>query len=191
MSISFDRKTDEQLALLAQQGSEQAVGCLIGRYLPMVSARAVGYYDLGMEQDDLVQEGLLGLWSAIRSFDPDREARFSTYAALCVSNRIRSAVRKALSPCQAPLRNYVAISPEGEEGVLLPQGENPEAAFIRNEDLELQSRRMKSLLSCREQQVLEGFLKGESYREISRRLGITPKAVDNALQRVRRKLQAE
>jgi len=190
MSDPFDRMTDEQLALLAQQGSDQAIGCLIARYLPMAAARAAGYYDLGMEQDDLVQEGLLGLWNAIRSFDAGREVRFSTYAAQCVSNRIRSEVRKALSPRQAPLRNYVTISPEEEDGVGLPQGENPEATFIRKEDRQLRSCRMKSLLSRREWLVLEEFLKGASYQEISEHLCISPKAVDNAMQRVRRKLQA-
>lgn len=190
MSDPFDRMTDEELAEQAQAGSDRAAGCLIARYLPMAAARAAGCFGPGLEQQDFVQEGLLGLWSAVRSFDRRRGASFSTYAAQCVSNRICSAVRASLSLRQAPLRDYVSISQQGAEGsVQLPGGREPEAAFIEAEDRRLRGRRMSRLLSPKERQVLEQYLLGQTYQEISEQLGITSKAVDNALQRVRRKLQ--
>ena len=191
MSDPFDRMTDEELAQQAQNGSDQAAGCLIARYLPMAASRAAGYFGPGLEHQDFVQEGLLGLWNAVRSYDPCRGAAFSTYAEQCVTNRICSAVRSSLSPRQAPLRDYVSIS-EDEDGqaVQLPEAEDPEAAYIKEEDRRLRDRKMRQLLSVREWSVLEQYLKGKSYQEISEHLGITPKAVDNALQRVRRKLQS-
>ena len=190
MSDPFDCKTDEELAGLAQNGSDQAAGCLIARYLPMAAARAAGYFGPGLEQDDLVQEGLLGLWSAVRNYDPQKEASFAAFASQCVANRIYSAIRQALSPRQSPLRDYMSISQDEERQTMqLPDGEGPEASFIRKEDQELRNRRMQRLLSPREWAVLEQYLKGDTYQEISEHLHISPKAVDNALQRVRRKLQ--
>ena len=160
MGNLLDSMTDEQLASQAQNGSDQAAGCLIARYLPMAAARAVGFFGPGLEQDDLVQEGLLGLWSAVKSFDPQRGASFSTFASQCVGQAMQ-----------------------------LPDRDDPEAAFIEKESQQLRSRKMQRLLSPREWAVLERYLKGESYQEISEHLGISAKAVDNALQRVRRKLQ--
>ena len=190
MGNLLDSMTDEQLASQAQNGSDQAAGCLIARYLPMAAARAVGFFGPGLEQDDLVQEGLLGLWSAVKSFDPQRGASFSTFASQCVANRISSAVRTALSPRQAPLREYMSISQDEDgQAMQLPDRADPEAAFIEKESQQLRSRKMQRLLSPREWAVLERYLKGESYQEISEHLGISAKAVDNALQRVRRKLQ--
>ncbi|MBR5559655.1 MAG: sigma-70 family RNA polymerase sigma factor [Oscillospiraceae bacterium] len=191
MSDPFDRMTDEQLAQQAQNGCDRAAGCLIARYLPMAASRAAGYFGPGLEQQDFVQEGLLGLWSAVRNYDPQRGASFSTFADQCVVNRIHSAVRTALSPRQAPLSDYVSISQDEEgQAVQLPGAENPEVTFIQEEDRQLRNRKMRRLLSLREWEVLEQYLKGKSYQEISEHLGVTPKAVDNALQRVRRKLQA-
>ena len=191
MSDPFDRMTDEELAEQAQNGSDQAAGSLIARYLSMAAARASGFFGPGLEHQDFVQEGLLGLWNAVRSFDRQRGASFSTYAEQCVANRILSAVRSSLSPRQAPLRDYVSISEDQDgQAVQLPEGEDPEAAYIKEEDRRLRNRKMRQLLSLREWSVLEQYLKGKSYQEISEHLGITPKAVDNALQRVRRKLQS-
>ena len=156
MSVPFDRMTDEELAQKAQGGSDQAAGCLIARYLPMAASRAAGYFGPGLEHQDFVQEGLLGLWNAVRSYDPQRGAAFSTYAEQCVVNCIYSAVRSSLSPRQAPLRDYVSIS-EDEDGqvVQLPQAENPEIAYIKEEDRRLRDRKMRQLLSMREWSVLE------------------------------------
>jgi len=190
MSNLLDSMTDEQLAIQAQNGSDQAAGCLIARYLPMAAARAAGFFGPGLEQDDLVQEGLLGLWSAVKSYDPQRGASFSTFAAQCVVNRISSAVRTALSPRQAPLRDYMSISQDQDgQAMQLPNRDDPEATFIEKESQQLRSHKMQRLLSSREWSVLERYLKGESYQEISEHLGISAKAVDNALQRVRHKLQ--
>lgn len=190
MSGPFDSMTDEQLAFRAQNGCDQAAGCLIARYLPMAAARAAGCFGPGLEQDDLIQEGLLGLWSAVRSYDPQKGASFSTFAFQCVANRINSAVRTSLSPRQAPLRDYMSISQDREgQAMQLPDLDDPEASFIEKESQQLRSRKMRQLLSAREWSVLERYLKGETYQEISEHLGISAKAVDNALQRVRHKLQ--
>lgn len=192
MDNQLDRLTDEELSRLSQQGSDEAAGRLIARYLPMAAAKAAGYYGPGLEQDDLLQEGLLGLWNAVRHYDPARGCGFGTFASQCVTNRICSAVRQSLSPRQAPLRDYMSISPDEEgQAVQLPDAEGPEASFIRKEDKELRSRKMRALLSPREQSVLELYLRGNTYQEISEHLSISPKAVDNALQRVRRKLQTD
>jgi RNA polymerase sporulation-specific sigma factor len=190
MSNLFDSMTDEQLACQAQNGSDQAAGCLIARYLPMATARASGFFGPGLEQDDLIQEGLLGLWNAVKSYDPQRGASFSTFASYCVVNRISSAVRTALSPRQSPLRDYMSISQDEEgQAVELPDGEDPETTFIEKESRQLRSRKMQRLLTSREWSVLERYLKGETYQEISERLNVSTKTVDNTLYRVRRKLQ--
>ncbi len=192
MHTPLDKMSDETLVNLTAEGNNEAAGLLIVRYLPLVRSRATGYYGPGLEIDDLEQEGMMGLWSAVRHYDPLRGGKFSTFAAQCVTNRILSAVKLALSPKNFPLRDYMSISP-GEDGqaIQIPCGEQPESSFIDKETTELHDRKMKELLSEYEQQVLGLYLSGHTYREISVSLDSTPKAVDNALQRVRRKLKGK
>ncbi len=186
----LDKMSDEELVALAGLGNDEATGLLIARFLPLVRSKATSYYGPGMEPDDLEQEGMMGLWSAVRHYDPTRGGKFSTYATLCVTNRILSAVKSALSLKHSPLRDYMSISP-GEDGqnIQIPFGEQPESSFIAKETTELHDRKIKQVLSDYEQQVLELYISGHTYREISQAVRSTPKAVDNALQRVRRKLK--
>lgn len=182
--------TDEELIDQARGGNDDAVGALITRYLPLVRHKVVGCYGPGLEQDDLVQEGLIGLLGAIRGFDPQRAGSFATYATQCITNRIYSAVRAALSPKHSPLRDYMSISPDAEgQAIQIPSDDGPETSFIKKEDNELRDRRMQTLLSGYEQETLRLYLSGHTYQEISDLLHSSPKAVDNALQRVRRKLK--
>lgn len=181
---------DEELIDQVRKGNDDAIGVIVARYLPLVRHKAAGCYGPGLEQDDLVQEGLIGLLGAIRGYVPGRLVSFATYATQCVTNRIYSAVRLALSPRNSPLRDYMSISPDeqGQE-IQLTLGDGPETTFIEKEDTELRNRKMKTLLSQNEQEALKLYLSGHTYQEISNILHTSPKAVDNALQRVRRKLK--
>ncbi len=191
MTGSAQRLTDEELVKLSREGQNDAMAALISRYLPLVRHKARGLYGPGLEQDDLVQEGLIGLLKAIRGYDAGREAGFATFATLCITGRMMSAVRAALSPKHSPLRDYMSISPqEGEEKLLIPAQDDPESYIIGKEDTEALRRKIATLLSLFEQDTLRLYFQGHSYREISKLLHSSPKAVDNALQRVRRKLRS-
>ena len=139
-----------------------------------------------MEAEDIVQEGLLGLLKAIRLYQPGK-SEFAAFASLCISSSMADAARSALSGKSIPLRDYASLSEEGT--ILLPAGDPAQQVMAREQLAELE-RKIRTSLSVFEQQVLRLYLTGRSYAEISRLLLTTPKAVDNALQRVRRKLRS-
>lgn len=191
MTSSIQRLKDEELVKLSREGQSDAMASLISRYLPIIRYKASGLFGPGLEQDDLIQEGLIGLLKAIRGYDENREASFVTFANLCIMGRMQSAVRAALSPKHSPLRDYMSISPqEGEPKLSIPAQDSPESYIIGKEDTEALRRKLETLLSLFEQDTLRLYFQGHSYREISNLLHSSPKAVDNALQRVRRKLRS-
>lgn len=187
MTRAVQNLTDEALVLAARAGDDPAVTELVARYLPMIRRRASRYFLPGMEGEDVVQEGLIGLLKAIRLYD-ERQSSFPSFAAVCVSSTLATAAKAALSQKSRPLSDYSSL--EELESVQKEQAVSPEEEIIIAEQLEELNGRIHTLLSSFEQQALTLYLSGHSYLEISQLLRTTSKAVDNALQRVRRKLRS-
>ena len=179
----FNRISDEQLCALASAGERSAEETLVLRHTRLVRMCARPFFLAGGDSEDLIQEGMLGLLAAIREFRPDRGARFATYARVCVRRRIISAVRSASGGKHAPLNDYISLELLSEEA-----GEDgPEDLIIRREALHALEADISESLTRLEKQVLARYLAGESYAEIAQAVGRSPKSVDNAVQRIRRK----
>jgi len=181
-SDELSRMTDEGLVLLAQEGDDSALNLLVSRMLPVAFSCASGYGDYVVSREDLAQEGMFGLLSAVRTYSVDRNASFKTYAGVCIRNRIASAVRSSV--CGNDSGN---ISLGDEE--VADFGSNPEEMIIAGETRQSLSEFISRELSDFEKSVIKLYLAGNSYKEISCILLSHPKAVDNALQRIRRKFK--
>ncbi len=181
MDQNFAASSDENLCLRATQGDPGAEEALILRYGRVVRACARPLFLVGGDSEDLIQEGMLGLLDAIRQFDPQRDASFRTFAEVCVRNRLRSAVRADARSKNQPLNFSVSLDEaQGESAPPL----SPEEMMI---DRESRQERL-ARLSPFENQVLGLYLTGVSYEDIGQRLQKSAKSVDNAVQRIRRKL---
>lgn len=175
--------TDEALARDAQLGGQKAADELVRRYRPFVSLIASRYFGASLEPDDMIQEGLIGLMSAVCTYSPDRNASFRTYCAACVTNAIRTAVKAEGGKRNAPLNSSVPL-----EEIEVPDEISPERIVLADEKEGYIRSMIQTRLSAMEAAVLLRHLNGDDYRETAKTLGITEKAVDNALQRVRSKL---
>ena len=176
-------ETDEALAALARTGDQRAVTKLIDRYRPLVSVIASRYFSASLEKDDIVQEGLIGLLSAVYSYSPGKGATFRTYCAVCAANAIRSAVKAEAGKKHSPLNTSVPLEDADITGDL-----SPEQIVLSDERAGYIDRVISTKLSPLEKAVLKRHLNGEDYKTTAAALGITEKAVDNALQRARGKL---
>ena len=188
MKNKYHSATDEQLCAQVAAGDRSAEEALVLRYGRLVRMCARPFFLAGGDSEDLIQEGMLGLLAAIREFRPDRGARFSTYAQLCVRRRIISAVRDAAGGKHAPLNDYVSLEPSLLLADLEASPGNPESVVIHQEALRALEAAIASQLTQLEAQVLAHFLEGSSYGEIAEAVGRSPKSVDNAVQRIRRKV---
>lgn len=184
--------TDEALARRAKNGDDEALADLIERYTPLVCMRARAYARGVMDVDDVYQEGMIALLKAVRNYQEDTAGSFRTFAVVCVNNKMLSAVTAHMRDKNAPMRSYLSLSgreiPEDLLAAVSPETD-PEKLVIANEESDARNRRIETLLSPFERQVLRLYLSSYSYEEMSRQLGSSTKAVDNALQRVRRKLR--
>lgn len=185
----FAELSDNELAAAAQNGDSKAYSALIGRYIFLVRNCAGGYFSDSLEFDDLVQEGFIGLMNAVKSFDPDCNTAFSTFAKLCVERNIISAVRKTLRKKQIPSSMLVFIDDDSYDNVASADAANPENAVLNKESYERLKNDIFSKLSKTELRVLRAYLSGSSYEQIAEKLEISVKAVDNAMQRIRKKLR--
>ena len=179
-----DPRTDEELAVLARD-SVEAEGILLSRYLRLIRGYASRFAQRS-DADDLVQEGLIALLHAIPQFDPAKEKRFSAFAQVCILNRMRSFVRReqtAASPAEDLLERLEA------QGELIDPA-TPESIFLEKESFQDARMQVMALLSEREWEILQCIMNGASYQQTAEQLGITPKSVDNAMQRIRRKMRA-
>ncbi|UZT83281.1 sigma-70 family RNA polymerase sigma factor [Caproicibacterium sp. BJN0003] len=179
--------SDIELSALIKAGNPDAFSELAERYLSLVRIKVLPYRCAMLDGDDLCQEGLMGLYSAACSFQPEGTASFRTYAAVCIENRILSAYRKATNDKNRLLN--VSVPLFEKEGLFSPEEENPEARIMAMEGFELLKHKIEKNLSKMEQKVLRSYLNGNSYSEIAVQLKITAKAADNALQRARLKLR--
>lgn len=190
-SSAFQNLPDEELCSCAAQGNAQAESELVRRYGQLVRACARPLFLAGGDSEDLIQEGMLGLLTAIRGFDPGKDAAFRTYAEICVRSRLITAVRAAQGGKHAPLNQSVSFEPplfDGPNAHLFPSVESPEDVIIGREELKERLDALKGQLSELEAQILPPYLNGLSCGEIARRVGRPQKSVDNAIQRIRRKM---
>lgn len=184
--------SDETLARRAKQSDDRALVGLIRRYEPFVRYRARSVAArAGLEADDLFQEGMIALLGAIRNYSDAGAGSFKTFAAVCVNNKLSSALTAHMRGKNAPMRGYYSIHEDGfDQAGLLLEEDSPEDLVIENEEQHARNQRINDLLSDFERQVLQLYLNSYSYEEMAKNLGTSTKAVDNALQRVRRKLRS-
>jgi len=189
-------KSDEEVVVLAQAGDGQALAYLLNKYKNFVRSKARSYFLIGADHEDIVQEGMIGLYKAIRDFQPSRLSSFRSFAELCVKRQIITAIKAATRQKHVPLNSYVSLNKplydEESDRTLLDVIEgrvtNPEDLYISQEDLARIQTQISEVLSDLERQVLDAFMDGKSYQEIAELLGRHVKSIDNALQRVKRKL---
>ena len=191
--------TDEQLVRMAQEGSETAEEILIEKYKGLVKNKAKTYYITGADSEDVVQEGMIGLFKAIRSFDVSKQAAFKTFADTCVNSQIISAIKKANRKRHKPLNESVSLNKEVDDGsqdisvgdILQASMDNdPEALLLLQEVVDYLKTYDSGLFSKFEREVWIEKLKGKNYMEIAEHLDRSPKSVDNALQRIKKKIVA-
>ena len=187
--------TDEQLIERLRSGETQIMEYILDKYKPLVRKKANAMYLIGGETDDLIQEGMIGLFKAIRDYDAGREASFFHFAELCISRQLYNAVEASNRKKHAPLNSYVSFyagSEEEGQSLLdsLSSGEigNPENMIISQENAKQFWKQLRERLSGMEQQVLDEYLSGLNYKQIAQRMGKSPKAIDNALQRIKGKI---
>lgn len=186
---SLRKPSDEQLVLSARNGDTDSLAQLIVRFLPDIRAKAGRYTLVGLEQEDLVQEGLIGLLRAVKSYDSTRKASFATFASRCILFRMLGTVHLFLEQKHLPLSNYLPIDSLQQVAGLSDHSADPLEVYLKQEEEQLRRQKIKTLLSGLEQETLTLYLSGLSYEEMAQQLGCSAKAVDNALQRVRRKLR--
>lgn len=184
---SFQHISDEELCAKTAQGDSQAETELVCRYGRLVRACARPLFLAGGDSEDLIQEGMLGLLTAIRGFDPGRDAAFRTYAEICVRSRLLTAVRAAQGGKHSPLNHSVSFEPPLFDGAI-SSVESPEDIIIDREELKERLDALKGQLSELEANILSLYLSGLSCGEVARRVGRPQKSVDNAIQRIRKKV---
>ncbi|MEG1441804.1 MAG: RNA polymerase sporulation sigma factor SigH [Oscillospiraceae bacterium] len=194
----YENLSDEEVVELSAGGEKNATEYILGKYKNLVRSRAKMYFLAGADKEDLVQEGMIGLFKAIRDFDNTKLASFRGFAELCVKRQIITAIKAATRQKHQPLNSYVSLNKsvydddESERTLvdMLVQhdGMDPEEMFIRREKMEALEVQIEKKLSVLEKTVLSRYLKGMDYQEIALQLNRPPKSIDNALQRIKRKL---
>lgn len=184
----YQELTDEQLIACIQAGEKVCMDILIERYKLQVRRQARALYLIGGDSDDLIQEGMLGLFKAIRDYQPGKETSFEHFAQLCISRQLYSAIQASNRQKHVPLNSYVELSPRLGEEAGDPKEKSPEELLMDQESLEDLYEEICGVLSPFEQEILEACLNGQSYTEIAASLNKPVKSVDNAIQRIRRKL---
>jgi len=195
---SFDDLGDEEVVAFARDGDDVALEYLIHKYKNFVRAKARSYFLIGADREDIIQEGMIGLYKAIRDFKADKLASFRAFAELCITRQIITAIKTATRQKHIPLNSYVSLnkplyddeSDRTLEDILSGNKvSDPEELVIsREEFLDIESK-MSEFLSELEWSVLMLYLEGKSYQEIAEQLSRHVKSIDNALQRVKRKLE--
>ncbi len=189
--------SDEELVKSIKLGNDNAESELFDRYKDLVVKLSRGYFLVGGDLEDLIQEGMIGLYKAVKNFSPNKDASFKTFAVLCIRHQIQNAIRIANTNKNKPLSTAISFqsfnSPASESVDFLPVelifDTTPAERAIDKEEFEQTKQLIKSSLSPQEMRVLRLYLQGFSYREISASLGLSQKAIDNALTRIKAKLR--
>jgi len=194
----YGDKTDEEIVAMAQGGDSIALEYLLSKYKNFVRSKARSYFLIGADHEDIVQEGMIGLFKAIRDYQAERLSSFRAFAELCITRQIITAIKTATRQKHVPLNSYVSLNKpiydEESDRTLMDvivegHAQNPEELIIGREDIVSIRDRVDEVLSSLEQEVLTAYLDGKSYQEIADKLGRHVKSIDNALQRVKRKLE--
>ncbi|MCM3612614.1 RNA polymerase sporulation sigma factor SigH [Planococcus sp. MERTA32b] len=190
--------TDEELVSLVHDGNTEALDFLINKFRHFVRMKARSYFLIGADKEDIIQEGMIGLYKAIRDFRSDKLSSFRAFAELCIIRQIITAIKTATRQKHIPLNSYVSLDKPiyDEESdrtlmdVLTDNGvDDPQQLMINNEEFIYMEEKMGEVLSELEREVLALYLDGQTYQEISEKLERHVKSIDNALQRVKRKLE--
>lgn len=182
---------DNALLELIRQGDLSAQEYLLSKYKGLVRAKARTYFLIGADHEDLIQEGMIGLYKAVRDYDGSMGASFSTFAELCVTRRMLTAIKTANRRKHSPLNSYISFSVDGEDGSLPKMPDDlpgPEDIVVAREERAFIEQNLAKSLSKFEKAVLSCYLNGMSYAETALEYGKPEKSIDNALQRVRKKL---
>ncbi len=189
---------DEEIIALCHEGDAAAEEYMLNKYKNFVRSKARSYFLVGADHEDIVQEGMIGLYKAIRDYKPTRLSSFRAFAELCVTRQIITAIKTATRQKHIPLNSYVSLNKplydEESDRTLMDvimegHAANPEELIINREDLGDIHAKISEVLSPLEQEVLSSYLDGKSYQEIAEMLHRHSKSIDNALQRVKRKLE--
>lgn len=194
----FDGMTDEQIVLEVQKGDKQALSYLMNKYKELVNIKVSKYFMVGAERDDIVQEGLIGLFKAIKMFKKDKNNSFKSFANMCIERQLITAIKSSTRQKHMPLNSYLSLNAsaydnEEENGIELintldnKMVEDPLETVMKKEYYEQIESSIEKSLSTFEKQVLDGYVKGYSYVTIAKQLDSPVKSVDNAIQRIRKK----
>ena len=195
--LDFESMPDEDVVELAQEANGAALEYLLNKYKNFVRTKARSYFLIGADHEDIVQEGMIGLYKAIRDYRRDKLKSFRSFAELCITRQIITAIKTATRQKHIPLNNYISLNrpiyDEDSDRTLLDvitedAPSNPEEMLIDREDLSVIEGRIGQVLSDLEKEVLVRYMEGKSYVEISQEMGRHVKSIDNALQRIKRKL---
>ena len=196
--LDFRDKSDEEIVAQAKSGNNRAQEYLISKYENFVKAKARSYFLIGADKEDIYQEGMIGLYKAIRDFNPEKSTSFKAFAEICVIRQIITAIKTATRQKHIPLNTYISLNKpiyeEESERTLLDvlagiKITDPEELMISKEQIEYIEEKISKVLSGLELEVLTSYLDGKSYQEIASDLEKHSKSIDNALQRVKRKLE--
>jgi RNA polymerase sporulation-specific sigma factor len=188
---------EEQLAILAREGNEEAEEYLIRKYKEVVKTKAHLYFIAGADRDDIVQEGMIGIFKAIKGFDPSRQASFRTFAELCINRQIITAIKQATRRKHSPLNTSVSLSKpiDGNtntvtlaETLSTGSDSDPVEQLLLKETMDILEGTGSGFFSALEQCAWTHYLQGKTYREIAEILEKSPKSIDNAIQRTKRKM---
>lgn len=187
----YDGFCDEELLERMRHGEHGISDYMVGKYKDLVKKRAHAMYLIGGETDDLIQEGMIGLFKAVRDYRTEKAASFYTFACLCIDRQLYSAIQNYNRQKHIPLNTYVSLSNENEETTLSNLWvENPESIVIDRETTAALEEEISQTLSKLENKVLDYYLKGFGYVQIAQLMDKTPKSIDNALQRIRSKIRS-
>jgi len=197
-NVNYYLLVDEELVEYARNGDDYALEHLINKYKSFVKSKARSYFLIGADREDIVQEGMIGLYKAIRDFRTDKLSSFRVFAELCITRQIITAIKTATRQKHIPLNSYISLNKpiydEDSERTLIDviSGSNvtdPEELIVHREEFGSIEKKMSEILSELEWQVLTAYLEGKSYQEIAVELNRHVKSIDNALQRVKRKVE--
>ena len=204
MERDLEKLSEDEIILIAQNRNDEAMTYLMEKYKGLVRQKVRTLFLIGGDKDDLVQEGMIGLYKAICDYSPDKEASFRTFADLCISRQVYTAIKTSNRMKNQPLNSYISIySPAYSDENALADGDfiidqeirtsqlNPEEIIIDRENASRIEKNLFAYLSKMETKVLELYLEGMTYQEIASYMAKSPKSIDNALQRIKSKLQKQ
>ena len=192
--MPYEAFSDEELIEKLRQGENDITDYILEKYKTLVRKKTNAMYLIGGETEDLIQEGMIGLFKAIRDYRPDKDASFYHFAELCINRQLYSALEASNRKKHQPLNSYISLSDQDNQGavaaeLLVDQERGPEQMVIEQELWEEYKKRLEQNLSKMENKVLQYYLDGNHYIQIAEIMGKSPKSIDNALQRIRQKIR--